>query len=349
MYLSSENPTLDQENSITGGNTTNVRYSAVNGFVEWKEFNYNTLISCYGDVLNHPFPSFPEVQPPLTELEREIWDEDSFEHFLSRATIPSVNWALKLAWSFCAEYWRFESAIIPTQVGRGGLASKSQESDSRFRPDWAGLHVGKQTSSGYVNLCPGDSKLATKWNSSLQDKDYLAFIQPLSQIQSYCGDKWNARYGYIITPEELWVVEISREEIRGGLSGSRPVRQSAVTQSSHTREESITSGASITSPTMSSSFEDNPTGTEYAALRYMSIPWTNHGKGKLTVRLSLWWIHMLAGAGDISVQTKYLPLDRWIALPGGYRHSSTGRIVEKLPKNGKLVNSDNTDDSSSAS
>ena len=85
-YLSSENPTLDQEISKRGANTSNPNWSPVTGLVEWKEFNYDTLISRYGDVLNHPFSSFPDVQPPLTGHEREIWDEN----FLSRAIMPSV-------------------------------------------------------------------------------------------------------------------------------------------------------------------------------------------------------------------------------------------------------------------
>src|SRR6266536_1849812 len=116
-YLSSENPTLDQENSKRGANTTNSNWSPVTGLLEWKEFNYDTLISCYGDVLNHPFSSFPDVQPPLTGREREIWDEDSFEHFLSRALMPSVNLTLRRASSFCAKNWSLASTVVSIQIG----------------------------------------------------------------------------------------------------------------------------------------------------------------------------------------------------------------------------------------
>src|SRR6266536_6335895 len=146
--LSSANPTLDQENSKRGANTTNSNWSPLTGLIEWDEFNYDTLISCYGDILKHSFPPFPDVQPPLTELEREIWDEDSFEHFLSRAIVPQVNLALKRAWSFCVKNWNFARPAVLVQMGRGGLATKTQESDSRFRPDWAGLSKDRKTDSG---------------------------------------------------------------------------------------------------------------------------------------------------------------------------------------------------------
>lgn len=87
------------------------------------------------------------------------------------------------------------------------------------------------------------------------------------------------------------------------------------------------------------SFHDENPGVEYQAVAYKSIPWTREGKGTLTVKLTLWWLHMLASAPgiDTSVQDNYPPLDSWVMKEGKYHHTSTG-MTYKEPRSGATVN-----------
>lgn len=68
-----------------------------------------------------------------------------------------------------------------------------------------------------------------------------------------------------------------------------------------------------------SSFSDdaNP-NIEHGPLLFTSIPWRISGEGVLTVKLSLWCLHMLTG-NDVSIQDSYPPLETMcrmsVALP----------------------------------
>ncbi|KAK2804695.1 hypothetical protein FQN50_006535 [Emmonsiellopsis sp. PD_5] len=351
--LSEPNPTVDNTNSAKGTNTLNAAWTAVTGFRDWKDFSYGTLMSCYGEVLRRPLESqFPEASPPLTRLEREIWDENSLSHLLARAIIPTVGEALKRGWSLC-----YPCDNDPIEIRTGGVAKKTDNQDSRFYPVWAGIRSSvKQEADArrYLNLCPGEIKLSTKWSTTIPVPD---FDQPVRQIQTYCGLLCGKRYGYIITQEELYVVRVSREEVDPGIAASRPRRaRTTPEQPAHGRNMSmaskssvismdretpsiyghsrspISSGMDVMSVSKSSSFQDDSSGIEYNPIEFKSIPWASSGHGVLTVKLALWWIHMLASAPeqDTSVKSWYPPLDGWEALGDGtYRHFSTGLIRER--------------------
>ena len=73
---------------------------------------------------------------------------------------------------------------------------------------------------------------------------------------------------------------------------------------------------------------------EYHPIEFKSIPWDESGEGKLTVKLALWWLHMMAAAPgcDTSVKTEYPPLNSWsTSSDGKCRHSSTGVLANKPP------------------
>lgn len=73
----------------------------------------------------------------------------------------------------------------------------------------------------------------------------------------------------------------------------------------------------------------------FAPLEFRRIAYSAHGKGRMTVKLALWFLHMIASAPGTETVIKcfYLPLHSYIKLKsGGYRHSSTGLGKTILPK-----------------
>lgn len=311
-YLTSPNPSLDCTNSSTGTNTLNAKWDAVTGLKEWTEFNYETWMQIYGPILQQSIPAIAETNPPLTMLERQIFTERTFETILDRAIMPEVSAALRVAWPRCYANDKVQDIA---EIGKGDKARRgTMEEDDRYYADWAGIRQGELTNFGYKNLCPGETKLASKWSTSSEGRRRTDYIYPFNQIQTYCGRQWGSRYGYIITPDELVVVRVSRELISPGLAVSRSVRdvsRQATSQALHSRTfstETVRSELQAMSLDTGSAFSDdaNP-NIEYGPLLFKSIPWSAVGVGVLTVKLALWCIHMETKK-DISVQHNYPPL-----------------------------------------
>ncbi|RJE18085.1 hypothetical protein PHISCL_09576 [Aspergillus sclerotialis] len=345
-YLSEPNPILDNDGSLPGVPTTIAALPDVTGMHVWTEFTYETMMNLYKHILLCPLPRWPEVSPPLTRLERQIFDEDSLEHLLSRAIMPKINHALDHAWKTL-----FREDSCP-EISRGGRATKLMSDDPRLYPDWAGVYMPIRTDDGGLkNLCPGDTKLFTKWTMSEAISERGPLLLPIRQVQNYC--------------EELVVFRVARQEIDIGIASTRPRRDppqlehqkqghrriistaSADTHisidraSTHTRDWSMTSSSVPSRPTDSYKDDEHPI-MDYKPIEYRSIPWTNSGNGVLTVKLALWWLHMMAAAPgcDTSVQTEYPPLDSWVTSQNIYRHSSAGITAKSLPKGARLISTD---------
>ncbi|KAK2758264.1 hypothetical protein FQN54_004109 [Arachnomyces sp. PD_36] len=356
--LTEMNPVPDSSNSLGGSLSFNTRWPTVESMADWADFNYNTLIACYGTILQNSFQGrFPEVSPPLSQLECEIWDEDSLDHMISRAIIPQVSEALRAA---CATFYPGREPIDITRGGRARKANQDNSQDNNRNrnsrhpssesnpdkafPDWAAVKRGSQGGPKYVNCCPGDTKLSTKWAS--EQKSSREYFRPIAQVLFYAGNHWGTRYGYVITQDELVVLRFSREEIGPGLAAGRPRRAPAPSRAlttqdarapgghhrvfsdasqtsamsidpqspgqTRSRQTSVTSTASSLSELslgVGSVYDDSHPNLEYKPVEYKSIPWENSGPGRLTVKLALWWIHMMAAEDDISIKTSYPPLD----------------------------------------
>ncbi|KAK2793822.1 hypothetical protein FQN50_009977 [Emmonsiellopsis sp. PD_5] len=215
-YLTQPNPSLVNTHSLTGLPTKQDLPHEIE-VVEWEEFNLENLMNCYGHVLRMEF-QLPDISPPPTNLERNIVDEDSLDHLISRSVIPIVNAALGVAWHCC--YPNHQEALI--QITRGGRARRPEDDavmqdgnspegtdgNAKIFPDWAGAIIRKDDPWTCVNRCPGDTKLSTKWKS---DKKVKSWEWPLAQMLIYCGENWNCRYGYLITQKELVVLRFARE------------------------------------------------------------------------------------------------------------------------------------------
>ena len=219
-YLTRENPTLDSSKSLDG-RPTKCEEKAFTEITDWRDFNIDTLNNCYGDVLDrHWVDPLPGMSPELTGLEKEIFDEDSFQHLMTRSIVSQVNEGLGRALD---DIYPDISGIV-INMTRGGRARKSKNptantsSTTKF-PDWAGAQTAV---GGYLNLCPGESKLSKKWSSNTSERD--EWYWPLYQITTYCADVWNTRYGYIVTQEEMVAVRISRQPIESGIALTRSPR-----------------------------------------------------------------------------------------------------------------------------
>ncbi|QSS64360.1 hypothetical protein I7I51_01427 [Histoplasma capsulatum] len=161
--LTEPNPELDSSNSLIGRPTFQ-QYSETIELTPWHDFTLDTLLACYGDILRKPRSSLPKCSPDLTKLESEIWNEHTFEHRMTRPIVPQVSVGLVQAQS----EMRVSSAIDMTRGGRtkigqpqpSGFLSKDEENKQSL-PDWAGA-VKAERGTGYVNRCPGETKLAQK-------------------------------------------------------------------------------------------------------------------------------------------------------------------------------------------
>ena len=102
-YLTAPNPTLDCTRSSEGANTFNANWDPVSTLEDWPEFNYDTLMQSYGHVLLQQVAPMPGTSPPLTPLATKIFTEETFNDVLSRAIMPQVSEALRVAWPL----WHF--------------------------------------------------------------------------------------------------------------------------------------------------------------------------------------------------------------------------------------------------
>ncbi|WEW60302.1 hypothetical protein PRK78_005787 [Emydomyces testavorans] len=369
-YLTEPNPTLDNRFSLPGLPTRHVSDEQLEK-KDWIDFTYENLMSCYGHILQMEFDRpFPEISPSLAALECRIFDEDSFEHLLSRSVVPVVNESLTKAWMKL--FPNMDKVISMTRGGRARRPQDINDEDEsaeprssrdpgnpKIYPDWAGV----QSCEGpavYKNVCPGETKLSTKWDS-MSNVGRIGYFWPLAQVLSYCVDNWNTRYGYLITQEELVVLRYSRERIGPGLAQTRSPRQPpAAPAGGHDRNTSIASLTSATSrmsidqvpglsrensgsqgaAQQSSSFQASSSGGEIRPVEMKRIPWTYDGrKERLTVKLALWWIHMLAAAPgcDIVIGDDYPHLNTWVAEQGYFQHLSTGLKSQTKPTSGRVV------------
>ncbi|KNG85188.1 hypothetical protein ANOM_007146 [Aspergillus nomiae NRRL 13137] len=219
-YLTRKNPTLDSNNSLDGP-PPKCEEKGFSEITDWRDFNIENLNNCYGDVLDrHWVDPLPDIFPGPTGLEQEIFDEDSFEHLMTRSIVPPVNESLARA----LEDLHPDRSGIAINMTRGGRARKSRNPSARTSgttkfPDWAGA---QRATGGYLNLCPGETKLSKKWSSNTPDRH--EWFWPLFQITTYCAEVWGTRYGYIITQDEMVAVRISRQPIESGIALTRSCR-----------------------------------------------------------------------------------------------------------------------------
>lgn len=260
---------------------------------------------------------------------------------LSRVIIPSVNNALDATAKLLSiQYGR---SFPVWQIRRGAICV--YEKDAKARADWGLVSDDFFDHVGYFhNFMPGDSKISSKWSADAMETDADNDLEehhslPVQQVGGYC-DKSRSRYGFLITDQDLVVIEFRRDPIGPGIAGTStrarvapaadtPAAQhhrggsmetvkSSVTFASRASIETIRSR--VTAMTLSTGaqwsasssrpYEDDDLG-DAVHLRYRTIPWDAEDNGKLTVRLALFFLALMAAYGDGQISEEFSDINSW--------------------------------------
>ena len=324
-YLTQPNPVVDTSAFRSGGNSKIVMPLHFISTSPWKEFNYGSIYAKLRHVLEseHALSSMGEI----SAQGRRVFDEDTLEHqVLSRDTIPMVNEALESVTRLLED--QYGKRFPVWQVRRGGVCV--YDNDSQIRADWALVSEDFQDKQGYFyNFMPGDSKISSKWKSTTgmrerrkTDMEELNEL-PIQQVATYC-DRSLSRYGFVISDAELVVFELRKDPIGPGIAATRPQRTPAVQRQRGPPEQHqrVVSMESIGSSMAVLSITGVSTGTGLSAasyqpnaiddpvhMRYKVIPWDANGKGKLTVRLALFCLALIAAYGNGLMGEEFSDLD----------------------------------------
>lgn len=292
-FLRRDNPLLTEGIPPKGVNSKSKSHNWVRPhFIErWNDFEYESLQAIDDGRLDAALrqrQNFPNhsLLPPYPFL--QIHDEDSLESLLIGWNYRVVSDALTAAQNYLKNF-----PVI--YMARGGQAD-NPGSLRIYRPDWAGVQETTNSTGRPSNILPGDTKVSKKWHSGkIRRGDVhrahkaVDWLQPLSQIYTYCV--WaNARYGFIITDEELVVIRV-----RPSLVLPKPKHNS---QSKYDPVDSLSSTPATRARTS-------------GILEYRAIPWRSSKRG-MTVNLALWWLYMMAAAkSDIEEDYEFLRDSSW--------------------------------------
>lgn len=361
-YLGRKNPKLVTERLKCGSNSKSRGKEWISpGYIsEWEEFRFEILASIYDGallrVLQEVFPCNDYSYIPQKPF-RELVDEDSIEVVLMKWTQSTVTEALSMAQN-CLYQSEPQNVIY---MARGGQAYCQdfvpQTRRVRLGPDWAGIQPGSIDPSKHAlpkNILPGDTKVSRKWKSKdiergCVDEEYLSgdWIQPISQVSTYCI-KADARYGYIITDEELVVLRISQmteDELAAWIANNGksedvapPQGDSQATDASFNSADHAKSNEREKSKAIKPAAKQKEEKIEFL-LEYKAIKWTDARRpgdprsSDLTVNLALWWLHIMASV-DTHIGDKYQSL-REVAKPTCFTNQSSSFVLSETSENSR--------------
>ncbi|KAK1957236.1 hypothetical protein LY78DRAFT_562150, partial [Colletotrichum sublineola] len=324
--LQTPNPWLDASAVIPGPNTYGQGWVNVDSWQPWTEFTFENLIKIFNRQLSVSW-SHPPVIDRGSAFDHDIRDELTLNYFLQKFVFPIINQALGRATEPEVFY------ISPgTWCFGHGL------------PDW-GLVTPGRFDMKYQNLLPGDTKLSAKWQpwmvESQNESEKYQWALPVRQVYTYAAAS-ACRYGYIITDQCLVAMRFSKENIGLGAASSRPSR---VSQPSHQRVASGGTDLSSMAESMSLnsfgglSYTSNSLSGEYQDPEYALIPWGTHGSRKLTVKMALFCLSLMAAGGVAHIDSSYPPLNSW-SQQGRHRftHNTSGLQAKRIPSDAIIVN-----------
>lgn len=339
--LQRKNHLLDTTHLNEGGNTSNSNWVRPDGWKKWIEFSFQTLSSIYDRVLHLKWEGTTAPEPEL-DYDTEIWDERTIDSYLDKFIVPDVNKALKQA-TRCMG-WAAAPYLAPgTWTGNAdwGLVSRKHTFETRDGR-WY-----------YTCLLPGDTKPSTKWQPSMErSKEKWVREQwklPVAQVRGYAKEV-GCRYGFIISDAHLVILRFSPKPVNAVNVKTRPLPNpnNQRIASDSTDASSRFASMSIDSP---SEYIDSVADLDYNDPDYVTIPWTWCGKGHLTIRLGLFFICLMAGTGNATVEFTYPELDSWVPLGNGsFMHNTSGEVASKLPRGARLIEpeDDSADDGGEA-
>lgn len=289
-YLTSKNPTVnhDSDGKLSKNNTTSRKWLRPRQLREWDEFSYDTMERAFrGEIMRECHLGRELIYPP--NRPKEVLQERGENSARGIAALWTQQ-LLEQALSAVA------STLNPVYYVAGDLSEVVKGSSrSSFYPDGASVTPSELNSpSTATNRLPSDIKPALKWESAVMLKSLLNddghwkpgkamdnIAAPIRQLYTYCV-RCNARYGFLLTSKEVFLIRIRPlpEYVEDNVEGAR-LKQAM---------------------------------RNYGLVEYKSIPWDKHRDGEgesefqeLTISLSLWFIHVLAGSNH-ELQWKYDPL-----------------------------------------
>lgn len=190
-YLTSPNPE-SKLFSKPGATTAKAKYLQAYKIIGWKDFNIGSLRDGYSDILDCIMQ--PHRSPPILRDEKlEIHNEISLQDLASHWNVEIVSQALLDAHriyetSYMHGSLAFDKTIFNTN---SRIQIDQPNSPYRYKPDWAGYQIKNDLSSSHITLLIGDSKVSSKWESSLEGLESRAAnrrnrIKPFMQLTTYC-------------------------------------------------------------------------------------------------------------------------------------------------------------------
>ena len=346
-YLRSKNPNVQTKSCSRGSNTSSKRLAYLTPVLieKWEDFGYDSLQKIYGGELRRVLKREYSCRDYSDIPEKpccEIADENCLEMLLAMWNWRVVSEGLLKAQE-CLHAHQNSNIIYMAKGGQSrflvaGVAGK-------FRPDWAGIlsdpenDISRKETIKPPNILPGDSKLGKKWSSDkIKDgpveREYMTndWLKPLKQIYTYCV-KANARYGYIITEQEVVVIRV-RPILEPDESGETNDSQESWQEPELSKKEQETVDTQAAFPELDEGHDfilSSPVFKkveDHGRLEYKAIPWSNAASldprrsNDLTVNLALWWLHIMASVSS-NIKEQYAPLKE-VAKPScfGVAHSS---------------------------
>lgn len=341
-YLTTKNPALDISNCDMNG--TNTRSGAIpwdlpRRIQDWADFEYQSLESIYNGALWNVLRCELSLrqQVHIDGNSRKIHREGNMRSIVTLWNKTIVSSALKAAQKKLGSELPHEKidmsegdqAQAPEKVPKIRVPEGKRQ--KKREPDWAGMklstikpHMRKRKakeSDKAKNLLPGDTKISPKWKSAqlatIRDVNKAEMIrknwfQPIGQIYTYCV-RSNARYGYIITDDELVVFRI-----RPSPQADAPRGQDKTNKKQKDQEEirEMDPNIDVGPDGLEDFVTDAPEATRALTdgiMEYKAIPWHSHVRAAqrrpevMTVNVGLWWLHMMA-AESSKIEEEYTAL-----------------------------------------
>jgi hypothetical protein len=302
---------LDAHEVPPGPNTTAVESAvAPVTWVPWVDFNYDNLSNIFAGQLRGRYRGPSRDDADALPLDLTICNEQTLQAALLRFLMPTVNCSLHGLDGGC-------------HYGPGSRCPDEVE------PDWLCIAHDK-----YINYVPGDTKLSAKFfpdmiNSAVES-DRREWAKVLAQVTHYMAN-FSSRYGFIITNAHLVVLRISRLRTNAGFAAARPHRSDAFYVADYAADAD-----SSFANTTASYVDDNPVNWEMEPPEYVVIPWGEHRPGKLTIKLALWCLAMMAANGGCDIDYSYPALDSWRKEGSKYVHNTSGATKKRAGRRDRI-------------
>ncbi|RAK97448.1 uncharacterized protein BO80DRAFT_448436 [Aspergillus ibericus CBS 121593] len=179
-------------------------------------------------------------------------------------------------------------------------------------PDWGAGHERRRNANGRAKaLVLGDTKF--KWrpakavdtvrntvDDSYEDGPMRDDVRPFEQVQYY-GAVYRCRYVFIITEEELVVMQLhlAPDPVR---TSPRPVR----TRPPPPAHQRGLSSSTISGQPTDMSVDESDLKPRIGLVKYKSIPWS--AEAGLTIKLALYCLIRLADEDGNDLKVEYPPL-----------------------------------------